>query len=327
VNKTAVVLTLLASAMSTLTLAQGAAPADPHAGHVMPAAPADPHAGHVMPATPADPHAGHVMPAAPAVDHSQHQMPSATQSTPAGTLPDGVRDPHAYANGYVVGSGAYALPGGHAGHMSSHVYSGAFVLDRLETVDTAEGRATHFAIDAWYGRDFRRWWLLSEGEQASGESLEASTELLASRAVSNYWDAVAGVQLDTGDSARSWLSVGVRGLAPYWFEVDARLLLGESGQSALMLESEYDLRLTQKLILQPMAELTFHGRTLARQGEGRGLADVHLGLRLRHEFTPQFAPYVGVEHTRLFGETASLSRQQGERTRDTHLVLGLRLWF
>jgi len=313
-NKTAPVLTLIASVLSTLTQAQGAAPADPHAGHVMPAAPAVDHSQHQMPAT-------------PAVDHSQHQMPAATQTAPAGRLPDGVRDPHAYANGYVVGSGAYALPGGHAGHMSSHVYSGGFVLDRLETVDTAEGRAAHYAIDAWYGRDFRRWWLLSEGEKMPGESLESSTELLASRAVSSYWDAVAGIQMDTGDGTRPWLSAGLRGLAPYWFEMDVRVLLGESGQSALTLESEYDLRLTQKLILQPMTELTFHGRSMAQHGEGRGLADVHMGLRLRHEFTPQFAPYVGVEHTRQFGDTARFSRQLGERTRDTHLVLGLRLWF
>jgi copper resistance protein B len=313
-NSAAPGLLLIATFLGTLAQAQDASPADPHAGHVMPTAPAVDHSQHQMPTV-------------PAIDHSQHQMPATTQAAPDSTLPAGVRDPHAYANGYVVGSGAYALPGGHAGHMSSHVYSGAFVLDRLETVDSTEGRATHFAIDAWYGRDFRRWWLLSEGEHTSGESLEASTELLASRAVSNYWDAVAGVQLDTGDSTRSWLSVGVRGLAPYWFEVDARLLLGESGQSALTLESEYDLRLTQKLILQPMAELTFNGRSMAQHGEGRGLADVHMGLRLRHEFTPQFAPYVGVEHSRQFGDTARFHRQQGEPTRDTRLVLGLRLWF
>ena len=291
------------------------------------AAPADPHAGHVMPAAPAVDHSQHQMPAAPAVDHSQHQMPAAPSPSPVSTLPDGVRDPHAYANGYVVGSGAYALPGGHAAHMGTHVYSGGLLIDRLETLDTPAGRAMHYAIDAWYGRDFRRWWLLSEGELPEGDSLESSTALLASRALSSYWDAVAGVQIDTGDSTRPWLSAGVRGLAPYWFEVDARLLLGESGQSALTLESEYDLRLTQKLILQPMAELTFHGRTLRKEHEGRGLAEMNVGLRLRHEFTPQFAPYLGVEHERQFGDTARFTRQQGERPRDTRVVLGLRLWF
>jgi CopA family copper-resistance protein len=55
--------------MSTMTESKPAAPApaDPHAGHTMPAPPpvaADPHAGHTMPAKPqepADPHAGHNM--------------------------------------------------------------------------------------------------------------------------------------------------------------------------------------------------------------------------------------------------------------------------
>ncbi len=272
---------------------------------------------------PADPHAGHVMPAPVAVDHSQHVMPAAT----TGALPLGTRDPHAYANGHAVGSGAFALPGGHAAHMQSHVNNGAFVIDRLETADTDAGRRNLLAIDAWYGQDFARWWLLSEVEQEAGEQAHASTELLASRAVSSYWDIVGGVQLDTGDNTRSWLSTGLRGLAPYWFEVDARLLLGESGQSAVHLEAEYELRLTQKLVLQPVAELAWHGRTLQAEGEGKGLAESRLGLRLRHEFTPRFAPYLGVEHLREFGDTAAFTRAAGLPARDTQVVLGLRLWF
>lgn len=285
--------------------------------------PADPHAGHVMPTPAAVDHSQHVMPAAEAVDHSQHVMPAAT----TGALPPGIRDPHAYANGHAVGSGAFALPGGHAAHMQAHVKNAAIVLDRLETADTDAGRRNHLAIDAWYGEDFARWWLLSDVEQEEGEQVQASTELLASRAISSYWDIVAGVQLDTGDATRSWLSTGLRGLAPYWFEVDARLLLGESGQSALQLEAEYELRLTQKLVLQPVAELTWHGRTLRAQGEGKGLAETRLGLRLRHEFTPQFAPYLGVEQRRDFGTTAELTRAAGLSTRDTQVVFGLRLWF
>jgi len=255
-------------------------------------------------------------------------MPApAVESAPLVTLPEGARDPHAYSNGYVVGSGAYALPGGHAAHMGSHVYNGGFLVDRLESANTGADRTTHYALNAWFGRDFRRWWLLSDGEKLSGKTLEASTELLASRAISSYWDAVAGMQLDTGEGARPWLSVGVRGLAPYWFEVDGRLLLGESGQTALTLETEYDLRLTQKLILQPMAELSFHGKTLAKEGEGSGFSEASVGLRLRYEFTPRFAPYVGVEHGRQFGDTADFSRRQGQSSRDTHVMLGLRAWF
>jgi len=272
-------------------------------------------------ATAADPHAGHAMPAPAAVDHSQHAMPApATPTT-------GLRDPHAYAHGHSVGSGPYALPGGHAAHMSSHAYQGAFLLDRLETAETDAGRSTQFAIDAWYGQDFRRWWLLSEGEYTRGDALQASTELLGSRALSAYWDAVAGVQVDTGDHSRAWASLGLRGLAPYWFEVDARLLLGKSGQSALHLEAEYDLRLTQKLVLQSVAELAWHGRTQVEEGEGEGFSETVLGLRLRYEFTPRFAPYAGVEQQRQFGSTAALRRNQGLATRDTRAVLGLRFWF
>jgi len=124
---------------------------------------ADPHAGHAMPAPAAVDHSQHAMPAPAAVDHSQHVMPAPAAQTA------GLRDPHAYAHGHSVGSGPYALPGGHAAHMSSHAYQGAFLLDRLETAETDAGRSTQFAIDAWYGQDFRRWWLLSEGEHTRGD--------------------------------------------------------------------------------------------------------------------------------------------------------------
>ena len=47
------------------------------------------------------------------------------------------------------------------------------------------------------------------------------------------------------------VAFGVQGLAPYWFNVDAAAYLGEEGRSALWLDTEYELLLTQKLILQP----------------------------------------------------------------------------
>lgn len=66
--------------------------------------------------------------------------------------------------------------------------------------------------------------------------------------------------------------------------------LGEQGNTALTLEAEYELLLTQKLIVQPRAELTFYGKNDEQNALGSGLSSSSMGLRVRYEFTRQFAP-------------------------------------
>ena len=60
---------------------------------------------------------------------------------------------------------------------------------------------------------------------------------------------------------------------------------------------------------------------------GSGLSDLALGLRLRYEFNRQFAPYIGVEWTDTYGDTADYRRSAGRDTSDTQFVAGLRFWF
>ncbi|HET7922640.1 MAG TPA: copper resistance protein B, partial [Gammaproteobacteria bacterium] len=92
-------------------------------------------------------------------------------------------------------------------------------------------------------------------------------------------------------------------------------------------EAEYELLLTPRVILQPRFEMNLHGRSDSQRGIGSGLSDAALGLRLRYEFSRQFAPYVGVEFERKFGQTADFARNSGEPAFDPRLVAGLRFWF
>ena len=153
-------------------------------------------------------------------------------------------------------------------------------------------------------------------------------ELLYARSVSPWWDLLAGLRHDfaPGDS-QTWAAFGVQGLAPYMLEVAATGYVGESGRTALQAEVEYDLLLTNRLVLQPTLEATAHGRTDAARGVGRGLSAVEAGLRLRYEFSRRFAPYAGVVHERAFGDTADLRDAAGHARRDTRIVVGLRIWF
>ena len=126
---------------------------------------------------------------------------------------------------------------------------------------------------------------------------------------------------------RKWLAFGVQGLAPYWFEVDATVYAGEQGRSAFRLEAEYELLLTQKLILQPRIETNFYGRRDAARELGSGLSDLAAGVRLRYEIRRELAPYVGIERSGKFGETADFARAAGHDSQETRVVAGLRFWF
>ncbi|MGO4776353.1 copper resistance protein B, partial [Lysobacter sp. 2RAB21] len=103
--------------------------------------------------------------------------------------------------------------------------------------------------------------------------------------------------------------------------------VGDSGRSALNFEAEYELLLTNRLILQPLIELDLFGRDDPRRGIGSGLSTVEAGLRLRYEFTRRFAPYIGISRERAFGGTADYRRADGEDIDDTRVVAGLRVWF
>ncbi len=307
------------------------APAVDHSQHGVPvAAPAVDHSQHRAPvAAPAVDHSQHTSPVAvPAVDHSQHGAHAGGQSR-AGPLPQGTRDPHGYSGGYQRGAGLYALEHGHDQlHMVDSHRFGAVIIDQLESVNGEKGEATAYDLQAWLSQGLQRVTLKAEGDIEHGKLEESRTELLWGKALSAYWDTQLGIRHDMGDNpGQSWLAVGVQGLAPYWFEIDATGYLGSGGQTALRLDVEYDLLLTQQLILQPAAELNLYGKSNMENGVGSGLSDATLGMRLRYEFSRQLAPYVGIERITRFGQTADFARRAGLRAQDTQWVAGVRFWF
>jgi copper resistance protein B len=238
-----------------------------------------------------------------------------------GSPPPDARDPHAYSGGQDFG------PLGRPHMGDQHPY-GAFLADHLEAAHGRDNSEFVYDLQAWYGGNYNRAVLKAEGDVDGGRLQDARTELLWSHAIASYWDVQAGLRVDHGEaSQRNWLAVGVQGLAPYWFEVDVAAYLGEHGRTALRAEAEYELLLTQRLILQPRIEANLYGRRDAAREIGSGLSDLVAGLRLRYEITRQFAPYVGVEWAASFGGSADLAREAGERTRDTRWVMGLRMWF
>lgn len=202
-------------------------------------------------------------------------------------------------------------------------------LDELEVRDTDGSDPIVADGYFWVGRDLDKLWVKFEAEKVGAEVEELETQLLYSRAVAPYWDVQLGWRRDhkPADAQRDWLALGFNGIAPYWFEVDAQLFVGENGRGAARLSAEYELMFTQRLVLIPELEANAYTDADPAIGVGSGLADVSLGLRLAYHLKREFAPYIGVNWGRKFGATADLARDEGERVEDTQLVLGIRAWF
>lgn len=278
----------------------------------------------------------------PDVDHAVMGHDMSTQEQPPGM------DHSAMGHGAHAGSGdlpATAAPrepipeiteadrvaafpdvAGHAVHDNAvHWF---VLLDRLETWDEDDASPIAWEGSGWIGTDLDRAWVRSEGEAVDGTVESANVELFYGRAVARWWDAVVGVRHDFGDGpSRTFAAIGVMGLAPYMFEVEATAYLGESGQTGLGLEAEYETLFTNRLILQSVIEAEAWGKDDPARGIGSGLSKVEAGFRLRYEFTRRFAPYVGIVRERVFGQTADFRETNGGEVDDTRFVLGLRTWF
>ena len=245
-----------------------------------------------------------------------------------GTAPADARDPDAYSGGYTLDSGPYVLPAGQRMRLADEHHFASLLVDRLEAIQSSGSNSAAYDLQAWFGRDYDRAVLKSEGHYESGTFTETSTELLWAHATSAYWNRELGVRYDGGEGpGRSWLAFGYQGLAPYWFEVDATGYVGEGSRTALALEAEYELLLTQKLILQTRGEVSAYGQDDAARGIGSGLSEAAVGVRLRYEFRREFAPYIGIEWAGKFGATADYAKAASEPTSETRTVAGLRFWF
>ena len=202
------------------------------------------------------------------------------------------------------------------------------MIDKLEYRATNGDNPVVWDADAWLGKDLNKLWFKTEGEVASGTTESAWTELLYSRGISAYWDLQAGWRHDFRPvKSRDWFAIGVKGLAPYWFDVDATAYARPDGSLFARLNVEYEFLFTQKLILSPELEANFFSRDDQARGIGSGLSDAELSLRLRYEIRREFAPYIGVNWEKTFGNTADFVRDEGGSTSDLQFVVGIRAWF
>lgn len=253
------------------------------------------------------------------MDHSQMQMGDAMSApgelrTPIPALTDADREA--------------ARPPEHAHPVHDNTVHSKVLFNRLEAFDADHGNGLAWEGQAWIGTDTDKLWLRSEGERVDDRTEAADLEVMYGRPIARWWDVVGGVRHDFKPGAsQDWAAIGVVGIAPYKFEVEATAYIGASGRTAARIEAEYELLLTNRLILQPLVEANFNGKDDERRGVGSGISTIEAGLRLRYEVHRKFAPYIGIVHERAFGDTADFRRPLGEDKSDTRIVAGVRVWF
>jgi copper resistance protein B len=214
-------------------------------------------------------------------------------------------------------------------HMGGQTFT-MVSADRFEYVGSGAHDQVRWDLDIWHGGDLNKLWVKTEGERGVDGSGTESFEVQAlySRAISPYFDLQLGVRQEFRPSPqRTHAVIGLQGLAPYWFEVDVAAFVSERGDVTARAEIEYELLLTQRLILQPRVELGFAAQRVAERAIGSGLTGVEAGLRLRYEIRREFAPYVGVEWHRTLGDSRALARALGDDLADRVWVSGIRFWF
>ena len=277
---------------------------------------------------------GHCRPpaqAAPAASdpHAGHAMGEAIPAPPVAPPPPGALSGPAHAADAIFGQDAMAGAREELRREHGSIVTSRILIDQLEA-RIRNGRDGYFLnAEAWYGGDINKVWLKTEIEGEFGRSPEqAEIQALYSRAIDPWWNLQAGVRYDfRPDPERAYLVLGIEGLAPYWFEVDAAAFVSNTGDISARLEVENDLRLSQKLILQPRIELELTAQDVPEIGVGSGLSTAELGLRLRYEIKPELAPYVGVAYERAFGDTAGFRRAAGDKAGGWNFLVGIRAWF
>jgi|TARA_R110000796_G_scaffold63568_3_gene147237 copper resistance protein B len=184
-------------------------------------------------------------------------------------------------------------------------------------------------FDALVGSDELKLVWRSEGEFATKndnfERLE--NQLRAQVPISTFFDAVGGVRFSSPSSGNRFDGViGLHGLAPQFFEVDADLFVGEYPSARL--DVDYEVLLTNRLIATPTIELNLPFTDDTKYGKAAFGPSLEVGLRLSYDVVDRLlSPYIGIHYERSFGGTANIKRSEGEDAGAVFFLVGAKMIF
>jgi len=210
-----------------------------------------------------------------------------------------------------------------------------FRINNLDWGGSSAGDRFSWDFDALVGTTENRVFFRTEGQALRGRTEDAEIQLFYNRPISEFWDINVGWRRDFFSTNRNYAAVGLTGIAPYFYEVEATAYMSEQGVAAGRLELSTDVLLARELfgdsgpgmVLRPKLTTNVQSADDREQGTYAGFTDIRLSLQLRYEFTPRIAPYVEVGWGSLLGRTANEVRADGERTINSYAVIGIRSLF
>jgi copper resistance protein B len=202
-----------------------------------------------------------------------------------------------------------------------------FTLVEEADVTRFDGKwVANWEAQGWIGTDMDKFWWRTEGETKGPRLEQSEFQALYSRNIAMFFDAQVGLRHDIAPDARTYAVVGVQGLAPLFFETEAHVFLGFKGDVLFRLRQSFDLRMTNRLVAQPLFETDIYATRVPERLIAPGPAIIETGILTRYEITRRVAPYVAVMFERRLGESSRLARAAGENPGGWSIRTGVRFW-
>lgn len=185
----------------------------------------------------------------------------------------------------------------------------------------------NWEAEGWVGGDIHKFWWKTEGETDNSNVEVAEFQALYSRNVWTFFDVQAGVRADTSPDHRAYAVIGVQGLMPYLLETELHAFIGFRGEALIRLRQSFDLRMTNRLILEPQIELDTYLTDVPENRIGSGFSLVETGIQARYEISRKFAPTIALVYESRLGKTARLAEADGVPAGGWSVRIGVRGWF
>lgn len=197
------------------------------------------------------------------------------------------------------------------------------LVDRFELQSGRSETRLGWEGEASTGDDGDRFVLSTEGETSRNADDRVELQGKWRHALDPWFNAEVGLRHDFSSGPdRTYLVLGIEGLAPYWIETEAQLFLSNKGDLHARFQASYDQRLTQRLVLRGETEIDLALQKVPELGITSRIPEFSAGARLRYEFSPMFAPYVGVEARR-----EPQSNPVADTGTATNFLFGVQAWF
>ncbi len=235
------------------------------------------------------------------VDHSQHQkMSIAPQVVTEEKQMQPIQQAHSNSDDFDHKSD-HQLD--HAAHLKEHggqIYQQTTLQSKWLRKD--DGQAVlKSELETRIGTDENKIFIKVHADKAESQQAKYDAKLLYSRNVADFWDVQAGIRYRNDpnrevDQDQVDAVLGLHGMAPYFFETDAYLYIGQDRQVSFNLETERDLLLTQKLIIQPYLDMNIVLSDDSNYAKKTGLNSVQVGLETRYEINKKVMPFMDVAY-------------------------------